>query len=48
MLLEIYIEALLMDSVVADEVWEMWNSELIDDRLAAISCWLMLLAGERP
>jgi len=35
MLTEVYIEALLVDEVLADEVWEAWDAGVIDDHLAA-------------
>ncbi len=39
MLTEIYIEALL-----ADQVWEAWDKEKIDDQIACIAWWL--IAGD--
>ena len=41
MLTELYIEALLVDGYLADQVWELWHAELIDDELPAI-CWCLL------
>ena len=35
MLAELYIEALLVDEELADQVWELWNAEVITDDLAA-------------
>ena len=35
MLTEIYIEALLVDEELADQVWEAWNAGLIPDEVAA-------------
>ncbi len=43
MLTEIYIEALLVDEELADEVWEAWDKGEIDDQTACIA-W-MLVAG---
>ncbi len=43
MLTEIYIEALLVDEDLADQVWELWDDDVIDDELAAIA-WLLLAA----
>ena len=43
MLTEIYIEALLVDEDLADQVWGLWNGEKIDD-LTAFIAW-SLLAG---
>ena len=41
MLTRLYIEALLVDSVLADMVWEAWDSGLIPDEVAAMA-WLWL------
>ena len=43
MLSEIYIEALLVDEELADQVWEAWDAGAIDDQIAWIA-WL-LIAG---
>ena len=43
MLTEIYVEALLVDEDLADQVWELWNVGVIDDELAAIA-WMLLAA----
>ena len=40
MLTRIYVEALLVDSVLADQVWELWDAGLISDELAAIAWWV--------
>ena len=51
MLTEIYIEALLVDEEVADQVWELWNIGMIPDDLAAwASCILAFgrLSTETP
>ncbi len=45
MFTEAYIEALLVDKDLADQVWYMWDADVIDDELAAIA-WLLM--GERP
>jgi len=37
MLTEIYIEALLVDEELADQVWEAWHAGEIDDQIA----WLV-------
>ena len=39
MLTRLYVEALLTDSRLADQVWELWNAGLISDELAAMA-WL--------
>ena len=41
MLAEIYIEALLVDQNLADQVWELWNVGMIPDDLAAFA-WCIL------
>jgi len=41
MLTELYIEALLVDEDLADQVWELWNAGVITDGLAA-SAWAIL------
>ena len=41
MLTEIYIEALLVDGNLADQVWELWDGGVIGDELARIA-WLLL------
>ena len=43
MLTEIYIEALLVDEDLADQVWELWNAGVTTDGLAAMA-WLLLAA----
>ncbi len=46
MLIEIYIEALLVDEELADQVWEAWELGEADDEIAYIT-W-MLVAGLVP
>ena len=41
MLTEIYIESLLIDKELADQVWELWDRGVIDDQLAA-QAWCIL------
>ena len=51
MLTELYIEALLTDSRLADQVWELWNAGLASDELAAIaaiSYRSLLVDSRRP
>ena len=43
MLSEIYIEVLLVDEELADQVWEAWHSGEADEETACIA-W-MLIAG---
>ena len=47
MLTELYIEALLADEALADEVWTLWDAGVITDELAALA-WaiLAIAAGE--
>ncbi len=39
MLTEIYIEALLVDEDLADQVWERWDNGEIDDQVACLHLW---------
>ena len=41
MLTEIYISALLIDEELADQVWEAWDKEDIEDQVACIA-WMMI------
>ncbi len=45
MLTEIYIEALLVDEELADQVWEAWEADKTDDTVAWLAWWL--IAGDR-
>ncbi len=45
MLTEIYIEALLTDEELADQVWEAWDKGEIDNQIACIA-WVLIV--ERP
>ena len=42
MLTRLYVEVLLVDSVLADEVWELWVVGMIPDSLAA-AAWCTLI-----
>ncbi len=44
MLTETYIEALLVDEELADQVWEAWDADVIDD-LAACWAWWLIAGG---
>ena len=44
MLTEIYIQALLVDEELADQVWEAWNKGEISDQIAWLAWWLIILA----
>ena len=39
MLTEIYIEALLLNEELADQVWEAWDKGEIDDSVAVWAWW---------
>ncbi len=41
MLTEIYIETLLVDEELADQVWETWDAREIDDITAYLAWWRM-------
>ncbi len=43
MLTEIYIEALLVDEELADQVWKEWGAGEIDDLAACLVWWLITL-----
>ena len=43
MLTRLYIEALLVDEELADQVWEAWDKGEIDEKLAELA-WLLLAA----
>jgi len=45
MLTEIYIEALLVDEELADQVWEAWDAGEIGSKNAAYA-WLVIAGGE--
>ncbi len=42
MLTELYIEALLVDEELADQVWEAWDAENLDDGAACIA-WMLII-----
>jgi len=41
MLTELYIEALLVDEELADQIWEAWNAGKADDQTACLA-WLLI------
>ncbi len=41
MLTEIYIQALLVDEELADQVWEAWDKGEIDDQVAWLAWWII-------
>ena len=42
MLTEIYIEALLINEVLADQVWEAWDARELNDAPACIA-WMFII-----
>ena len=48
MLTEIYIEALLVDEVLADDIWEAWDKGEIDDSTVALIWWRICFAASGP
>jgi hypothetical protein len=47
MLTEIYIEALLIDEELADQVWKAWDKGEIDDQIAWLAWWLISSSGQQ-
>ena len=45
MLTEIYIEALLVDEVLADRVWDAWDIGTIGNSVAVIA-WMLVATGQ--
>ena len=45
MLCAIYIEALLVDEELADQVWAAWDAGKIDD-LTAVWAWILIAVGD--
>ena len=49
MLTEAFIEALPVDEELTDQVWELWNSGLIDDEISTVAWWLIATSfAEQP
>jgi len=48
MLTEIYIETLLVNEKLADQVWEAWDKGEIDDQIAWLVRWLISLKIKQP
>ena len=48
MLCELYIEALLVDEELADQVWEAWDADKTDDQVAWLAWWLTAAAASSP
>ena len=47
MLTEIYIQTLLVDEELVDQVWEAWDAGLIPDELAALAWLCIVTFGQR-
>ena len=45
MLTELYIEALLSDEYLADQVWELWDAGVITDEVAAWAWCILIRSG---
>ena len=45
MLTRLYIEALLVDEELADQVWAAWDKAEIDDLVSCLARWLTVNAG---
>jgi hypothetical protein len=41
MLARIYIEALLVDENLVDQIWEQWDAGLIPNEVAALAWWFV-------
>ena len=48
MLNEFYIEALLVDEELADQVWEAWDKGKIGETTALIAWWLVAYSRSGP
>lgn len=46
MLTEAYIEALLVDEELADQVWKLWDAGLVSDDLASLAWWLVWILNQ--
>ena len=46
MLTKIYIEALLVDEELADQIWKTWDVGEIDDSTVALIWWRICFAGD--
>ena len=45
MLAELYVDALIADEALADEVWALWDLGLISDDLAAYAWYTLALCA---
>ena len=48
MLTEVYIEALLVNEDLADEVWEAWDAGEIDDQVTWLAWWCIAFRPLHP
>ena len=48
MLTRLYVEALLVDEYLADQVWELWNAGVITDDLAVLVCGIFTECSRSP
>ena len=46
MLTEIYIEALLVDEEMTDQVWEAWDAQTLNDEAAGIA-WMLVCTHDQ-
>ncbi len=46
MLTRLYIEALLVDEELADQVWKTWDKGEIDDQVEWLAWWLIALLSK--
>ena len=46
MLTELYLEAVLADAELADQVWELWNEELISTEVAAVAWYKLAVCAD--
>jgi len=47
MLTETYIEALLVNEGLADQIWEAWDKGEIDDQMTWLVWWLISSSGQQ-
>ena len=43
MLTAFYIDAVLVDTELADQIWEAWDKGAIDDQVALLAWWLLAI-----
>jgi len=46
MFTRLYVETLLTDSELADQVWELWDAGVITDDLAALAWSILVAVGD--